>query len=77
MAVTTNQKVTLCFNDMDGEAFNVSISKVKDLTDETGKTLVGAAMDSMIYNQPYTTSLASKKGAYQTVTTKTDIEMTD
>ena len=75
MAVTTSKRVTLKFNDSMGESFNVSLSKVKDLTDAAGKTLVNDAMDAMMAQQPYTAELAEKAGAYQTVTTKTDIDM--
>ena len=73
MAVTTNTKVTLGFLDTQGDKFNVSLSKVKDLTDQAGQSLVNTAMDTMINQQPYTVELDSKSGAYQTVTTKTDI----
>lgn len=75
MAVETTQKITLGFIDTVGDKFDVTINKVKSLTDATGKTLVNEAMDAMVTNQPYLTELASKREAYQTVTTKTDIEM--
>ena len=72
---TTNTRVTLGFIDENGENFNVSVSKVKDLTDAAGETLVNDAMDAMVTNQPYTVELAGKREAYQTVTTKTTIDM--
>lgn len=75
MAVETTQKITLGFIDTVGDKFDVTINKVKSLTDATGKTLVNDAMDAMVTNQPYLVELASKREAYQTVTTKTDIEM--
>ncbi len=75
MAVTTTKTITLGFLDNFGDQFRVSFGKVKDLTDATGKTLVNAAMDAMITNQPYTKELAVKQSAYQTSTTKTDIEL--
>lgn len=75
MAVVTTQKITLGFIDTVGDKFDVTINKVKSLTDATGKTLVNDAMDAMVTNQPYLVELASKREAYQTVTTKTDIEM--
>lgn len=75
MAVETTQKITLGFIDTVGDKFDVTINKVKSLTDATGKTLVNEAMDAMVTNQPYLVELASKREAYQTVTTKTDIEM--
>ncbi len=75
MAVTTTKTITLGFLDNLGDQFRVSFGKVKDLTDATGKTLVNAAMDAMIINQPYTKELAAKQSAYQTSTTKTDIEL--
>ena len=75
MAVTTTKTITLGFLDNFGDQFRVSFGKVKDLTDATGKTLVNAAMDAMMTNQPYTKALAAKQSAYQTSTTKTDIEL--
>lgn len=75
MAVETTQKITLGFIDTVGDKFDITINKVKSLTDATGKALVNDAMDAMVTNQPYLVELASKREAYQTVTTKTDIEM--
>ena len=75
MSVTTTRRVTMQFDDTLGESFNVSLSKVKDLTDAAGQTLVKDAMDAMMTEQPYTSELAAKSGAWQTVTTKTDINV--
>lgn len=75
MAVTTSRNITMGFLDNYGNSFRVSLSKVKDLTDPAGKTLVNTAMDTMITSQPYNKELALKQSAYQTQTTKTDIEL--
>ena len=75
MAVTTTKTITLGFLDNGADPFRVSFGRVKDLTDATGKTLVNAAMDAMMINQPFTKELAAKQCAYQTQTTKTDIEL--
>ncbi|MDO4218863.1 MAG: hypothetical protein Q4C78_02610 [Synergistaceae bacterium] len=75
MAVTTTRTITLGFLDNNADPFRVSFGKVKDLTDAAGKALVNAAMDAIIINQPYTKELAAKQSAYQTQTTKTDIEL--
>lgn len=76
MAVTTTQRLTMKFKDNQGNDFSIGLSKVKDLTNSAGKTLVNTAMDAMLTSQPYTKELAVKTGAYQTKTIQTDIEMT-
>lgn len=75
MSITTTNTITLGFLDDQGQQFNVSLSRVKDLTDATGKTLVNAAMDAMMTNQPYENELVAKRQAYQTETIKTSIEL--
>lgn len=75
MAITTARTITMGFLNNSADPFRVTLSKVKDLTDSTGKTLVNAAMDAMMINQPFTQELAAKQMARQRVTTDTDIEL--
>lgn len=75
MAVTSNRSIILGFLDNGADPFKVTVSKVKDLTDSTGKTLVNAAMDAMMINQIFTKELAAKQSARQRVITDTDIEL--
>lgn len=75
MAVTSNRSVILGFLDTSADPFRVTVSKVKDLTDSTGKTLVNAAMDAMMINQIFIKELAAKQSARQRVITDTDIEL--
>lgn len=74
MAVVTTRTITMKFQDDNSDTFSVSLGKVKDLTDTAGGALVVAAMDAMMLKQPYTKTLVAKIGAFQTQTTKTDIE---
>lgn len=73
-AVTT-KRLTMVFIDGQGDDFNVSVSKVKTLTDTQGQALVNAAMDAIMTNQPFGTELDGKRTAYETDTTKTPITM--
>ena len=75
MAVTTSISTILGFLDNNADPFRVTLSKQKDLTDSTGKTIVNAAMDAIIINQPFTKELAAKQAAYQREIKQTDIEL--